>query len=139
MKVPLIIVGAIVLFILLDKVINQISIKSKCKSKAEGTLIGMDDSFMGMGASPGSSHYYAVYYPIYEYIVDGISYWAQLKRFSRKATLFAKTVSVLYDPEEPEHCFINNVPGHIVSRYNKEEYDKNKGGKNLTTDYKWRP
>ena len=139
MKIPLIILGGIVLFILLEKVFNQITIKSKCKNKAEGNLIGMDDSFMGMGASPGSSHYYAVYYPIYEYIVDGISYWAQLKKYSKNASAFAKKVCVLYDPEDPEKCFINNTPGHIISRYNKEEYDKNNGGKNLTLDYKWRP
>ena len=88
MKIPLIILCGIVLFILLEKVFNQIFIKSKCKSKTEGTLIGMDDSFMGMGAAPGSSHYYAVYYPIYEYIVDGISYWAQLKKYSRNAATF---------------------------------------------------
>ena len=139
MKIPLILLCGIVLLVLLEKVINQISIRSKCKNRTEGTLIGMDDSFMGMGGSPGESHYYAIYYPIYEYIVDGISYWAQLKKYNKKASSFAKTVSVLYDPEEPEKCFINNTPGHIISRYNKEEYDKNNGGKNLTMDYKWRP
>ena len=139
MKIPLIILCGIVLFVVLEKVINQISIKSKCKNSIEGKLIGTDDNFMGMGGSATTSHYYAIYYPIYEYIVNGIAYWAQLKKYSRNQTAFAKTVKVFYDPEEPEKCFINNIPGHIISRYNKEEYDKNNGGKNLTTDYKWRP
>jgi hypothetical protein len=139
MNLPLIILCGIVFLALAAKVYNQLSIKSRCKNSTEGKLIGNDDSFMGMGASPGSSHYYAIYYPIYEYLVDGIAYWAQLKKYNRKLTSFAKTVNVLYDPEDPEKCFINNVPGHIVARYNKAEYDKNNGGKNLTLDYKWRP
>ena len=139
MKIPLIILCGIVLFVVLEKVINQISIKSKCKNSAEGKLIGTDDSFMATGGSAGESHYYAIYYPIYEYIVNGIAYWAQLIKYSKNQSAFAKTVKVLYDPEEPENCFINNVPGHIISRYNKDEYDKNNGGKNLTSDYKWRP
>jgi len=139
MKIPLIILCGIVLFVVLEKVINQISIKSKCKNSIKGKLIGTDDSFMGTGGSAAESHYYAIYYPIYEYIVNGIAYWAQLKKYSKNQSTFAKTVKVLYDPEEPENCFINNVPGHIISRYNKDEYDKNSGGKNLTTDYKWRP
>ena len=139
MKIPLIILCGIILFILLEKVFNKLSIRSKCKNSTDGKLIGMDDSFMGMGGSPGSSHYYAIYYPIYEYIVDGIAYWAQLKKYNRNPTTFVKNVNVLYDPEDPEKCFINNVQGYIISRYNKEEYDKNNGGKNLTLDYKWRP
>ena len=139
MQIPLIILCGIVLFVLLVKVFNQISIRSKCKTNAEGRLIGTDDNFMGMGGAPGTSHYYAIYYPIYEYIVDGIAYWAQLKKYSRNATAFSKNVNVLYNPEDPEKCFINNIPGHIISRYNKEEYDKNNGGKNLTVDYRWRP
>ena len=139
MKVPVIILCGIVLLILLGKVIEQLSIKSKCKSKTEGNLIGMDDSFMSNGGAPGESQFYAIYYPIYEYIVDGIAYWAQLNKYNKNAAQFAKKVSVFYDPEDPEKCFINNVPGHIISRYNKEEYDKNNGGKNLTLDYKWRP
>ncbi len=139
MKIPLIILCGIVLFIVLEKVINQISIKSKCKNSIEGKLIGTDDSFMGTGGSAAESSYYTIYYPIYEYIVNGIAYWAQLNKYSKNQSTIAKTVKVLYDPEEPENCFINNVPGHIISRYNKDEYDKNSGGKNLTTDYKWRP
>ena len=139
MKIPLIILCGIVLFVVLEKVINQISIKSKCKNSIEGKLIGTDDSFMGTGGSAAESQYYAIYYPIYEYIVKGIAYWAQLNKYSKNQSTFAKTVKVLYDSEEPENCFINNVPGHIISRYNKDEYDKNSGGKNLTTDYKWRP
>ena len=47
MKIPLIILCGIVLFVVLKKVINQISIKSKCKNNTEGKLIGTDDSFMG--------------------------------------------------------------------------------------------
>ena len=40
MKIPLIILCGIVLFVVLEKVINQISIKSKCKNSTDGKLIG---------------------------------------------------------------------------------------------------
>jgi len=139
MNIPLIIVCVIVLLILFEKVFTRISDKSKCNNKTEGKLIGTEDSFMGNGGTAAESHYYAIYYPIYEYIVDGIAYWAQLNKYSKNPSRFSKKVIVFYDPEDPEKCFINNVQGHIISKYNKEEYDKNSGGKNLTMDYKWRP
>lgn len=124
---------------MIAKVIGQQTVKSKCKSSAEGKLIGMDDSFVGMGGSPGTSSYHAIYYPIYEYIVNGMAYWAQLNKYRANPSSFAKVVSVSYDPENPDICFINNVQGKIISTYNKTEYDMNSGGKNLTADYKWRP
>ena len=139
MKVLPVILLVLAVAWLVAKAVNQRSMRLKCKNSAEGKLIGMDDSFVGMGSSPGTSNYSAIYYPIYEYVVNGMAYWAQLNKYRKNPSTFAKVVTVFYDPDDPDICFINKEKGKIISTYNKDEYDMNSGGKNLTADYKWRP
>ncbi len=139
MRTLLITVPVLVLVIAVVNAISRSSVKSRCTACADGKLVDTDSSAEGTGGSIGGAVYYAIYFPIYEYVVDGIAYWAKIDRKSPNPVGFEENVQVKYDPGNPEICFIDGLQGKVVSRYNKDEYDKNSGGANLTSDYKWRP
>ena len=139
MRAILIVIPVLAFVILVVRAISRNYVKSQCTAETEGKFTGVDSSAEATGSGIGSSAYFAIYFPIYEYVVDGIAYWAQLDRKSSNPVGFEETVKVLYNPDHHEICYIGGLPGKIVSTYNKEEYDKNSAGDNLTSDYKWRP
>ena len=139
MRMFLFAVPVVALVVFVVGAISRSSVKSRCTASTEGKLADTDSSAEGTGGSIGGAVYYAIYFPIYEYVVDGMAYWAKLDRRSSNPVGFAKEVTVMYDPVRPEICYIDGLPGKIVSTYNKDEYVKNSGGTNLTSDYKWRP
>ena len=139
MRVLLISLPVLTIVIMVVRAISHSSLKSQCTASTEGKLIDVDYHVQGTGGSIGRAVYNAIYYPVYEYVVEGIAYWAQIDRYSKNPGAFEKKVSVSYNPGRPEICCIDGFEGKNVSIYNKDEYDKNSGGKNLTADYKWRP
>ena len=139
MRVLLISLPVLSIVILVVNAIARSSLKSQCTASTEGKLVNVDYNVEGSGGSLGRAVYNAIYYPVYEYVVEGMAYWAQLDRYSRNPGAFEKTVNVSYNPVRPELCYIDGFEGKNISTYNKDEYDKNSGGKNLTSDYKWRP
>ncbi|MCR5728630.1 MAG: DUF3592 domain-containing protein [Lachnospiraceae bacterium] len=139
MKILFIILLGLAAIFLITKLVQRKTEKLKCNSVTQGKLIGNDVQYTSSGGQPGSYIFYAIYYPIYEYEVNGEAYQIQLSKYSKNVSSFDENVDVYYNPEDPEICFIKDVKGKIVSKYDKDEYEKNSGGTNLTSDYKWRP
>ena len=139
MRELLIVVPVLAAVVIFVRAVSQNYVRSRCTETAEGKLIDMDTSAEGTGGSIGGAVYNAIYFPIYEYVVNGIAYWARFDRKSRNPGAFEKSVSVQYNPNDPEICFVKGLQGKVIARYDKNEYDKKSGGVNLTSDYKWRP
>ena len=139
MRSLLITLPVLAIIMLFVRAISQSFVKSQCTASTEGKLTDVDSSAKATGGSLGSAIYTAIYFPIYEYVVDGMAYWAQLDTPRPNPVAFEKNVKVLYNPSKPEICYIDGQRGKIVSTYDKVEYDKNSNGLNRTSDYKWRP
>ena len=139
MRIFIIALPLLAAVILIVRAIVKSSVRSQCTASTEGRLVNVDNGVEASSVGMGTTVCNTVYYPVYEYVIDGMAYWAQLDIHSPNPDAFEKSVSVLYNPARYDMCYINGLQGKIVSTYDKDEYDKNSGGKNLTSDYKWRP
>ena len=115
-------VPVVALIVVVVGAISRSSVKARCTAGTGGTLVDTDSSAEGTGGGIGRAVYYAIYFPIYEYVVDGMAYWAKIDMRSSNPVGFAKTVTVMYDPVRPEICYIDGLQGKIVSTYDKDEY-----------------
>ena len=134
MRIYFILVPAALFVIYIVRTIALSSLKSQCDRTTKGSFISSDASVEVDGRFG-----HAVYFPIYEYVVNGIAYWAKIESPGPNPVSFATEVEVRYNHANPEMCFVGECRGNIISQYNKEEYDRGGNGDNVSSDYKWRP
>ena len=105
-----IIVGAVVVIAIVVKIIFDRMIYRRCTEKTEGKLIFIDER-TDKDSTARFIRYYFV--PIYEYTVNGHTYHAETREFSRDMGKYNvnMTYEVEYNPDNPEECLINGKKG----------------------------
>ena len=98
--------------------------RQRCVETTHGRFVYSDNVLSQTSKSQGC------WIPVYEYTVDNMVYLAKFDKPGRNARAFAIEVTVNYDPENPEICFIEDDKGRVISKYKrsenqtKKEYDE---------------
>lgn len=99
--------------------------KEQCTEETDAVVIFFEEK---VDIDPMTKRGTILYFPVYQYVVNGMIYHAKAQDFIRKtpASLLNTHCMVKYNPEKPEECLIHDRRAIKVAEFSEESFVPNK-------------
>lgn len=104
---------------------SQSQFKEKCVEEADAVLVFFEEK---VDIDPMTKRGTILYFPVYQYTVNGMIYHAKAQDFLRNSptTQLNTHCLVKYNPKKPEECLIHNRKAQKVATFQEESFVPNK-------------